>query len=276
MLTAAGANIEIVRAFAPRPDISHVIFDFDGTLSWLRHGWPEIMYEVFRGHLPPRPGESEETVHALLMNDILSLNGKPSMYQMLKLADRVLERGGVPPPSEKLLGEYQHRLDVAIEERSARITGGDAAPDEFVVFGARALLDRLRQHGTTAIILSGTIEHRVKAEAGLLGLSDYFAHHVYGGHIDHRQFSKRAVMERLLQEEKIEGRHLLSFGDGPVEIQNTKELGGLAIGVASDEHHNGSGVCDPFKRTQLIQAGADAIIADYRDASALMTMIFGN
>src|ERR1051325_5888664 len=54
------------------------------------------------------------------------------------------------------------------------------------------------------------------------------------------QSSKRAVIERLLREEKIGGAQLLSFGDGPVEIRLTKEFGGLAVGVASDEEMNGS------------------------------------
>jgi hypothetical protein len=39
--------VEIKPSFSPHPQISHVVFDFDGTLSWLRHSWPEIMYELF-------------------------------------------------------------------------------------------------------------------------------------------------------------------------------------------------------------------------------------
>ena len=33
--------------------VTHVVFDFDGTLSWLRHGWPELMLEVFEENMPP-------------------------------------------------------------------------------------------------------------------------------------------------------------------------------------------------------------------------------
>ena len=43
------------------------------------------------------------------------------------------------------------------------------------------------------------------------------------------------VIERILRENQIAGAQLLSFGDGYVEIQNTKEVGGLAVAVASDE-----------------------------------------
>ncbi len=86
-------------------------------------------------------------------------------------------------------------------------------------------------------------------------------------------FSKLEVFQRLFQEEGIQGGHLLSFGDGPVEISATKELGGLAIAVCSDEDHNGSGVMDAFKRRQLLEAGADAAIPDFRDAIALVDFL---
>ena len=70
---------------------------------------------------------------------------------------------------------------------------------------------------------------------------------------------RQDTFQRLLHEEGITGENLLSFGDGPVEISSTKELGGLAIAVCSDESHNGSGVMDTFKRKQLFDAGADAL-----------------
>ena len=33
--------------FAHRPGISHVLFDFDGTLSLIRQGWPRAMVPMF-------------------------------------------------------------------------------------------------------------------------------------------------------------------------------------------------------------------------------------
>jgi hypothetical protein len=63
---------------------------------------------------------------------------------------------------------------------------------------------------------------------------------------------------------------VLSFGDGPVEIECTKKLGGIAIAICSDETENGSGRMDPTKHSQLLQAGADAALPDFRDAPALM------
>ena len=80
-------------------------------------------------------------------------------------------------------------------------------------------------------------------------------------------------MDRMLEEHGITGDNLLSFGDGYVEIENTKQLDGLAIAVASDEANNGAGNIDAWKRERLLGVGADIVIADYRDAATLTTMI---
>src|ERR1043166_2761908 len=87
-------------------------------------------------------------------------------------------------------------------------------------------------------------------------------------------FSKKDVIDRIIREEGIEGAQLLSFGDGPVEIEFTKVVGGLAVGVASDEQAHGSGVIDEDKRQHLLHAGADAIIPDYRNTKWILETFF--
>lgn len=258
-----------------RADISHVIFDFDGTLSWLRHGWPRLMAGIFRQYHPTRPGETEEEILDLHLSDILSRNGKPTIYQMMAFAQRVAERGGSCPEPEALRREYQDRLDELIAARSAEVRRGARRADDFVVHGGRAWLKRLRARGLRLVILSGTREERVREEAELLELTPFFGEHIYGSGAEPEQFSKGDVIARLLREEKAEGARLLSFGDGPVEIRETKAVGGLAIGVASDEEHNGSGTADPWKVRQLTAAGADFVIPDFREPENLMARIFG-
>ncbi|MHA3770790.1 HAD family hydrolase [Verrucomicrobiota bacterium sgz303538] len=267
--------VELQPSFAPRSQISHVVFDFDGTLSWLRHGWPRIMVNGFREHLPRRDGEPEEEIEKLLMGIVIGLNGKPTILQMIRFAELVRERGGPALDPETLRREYQDRLDREIAARAEQIQRYEAQPDDFVVFGARALLEKLKHAGLTLLVLSSTIEERVKEEAEILQLTPFFGRHIYGGTGDPTKFSKMAVFQRLLREEGITGEHLLSFGDGPVELANTRELGGVAIAVCSDEDHNGSGVMDEFKRRQLLDAGADAVIPDFRDAGALVDYLLG-
>jgi len=135
-------------------------------------------------------------------------------------------------------------------------------------------LEFLHRRGLPLYLASGTDEVFVKQEAQLLDLTRYFGPHVYGALDDYKQFSKKMVIERILRENQIPGEQLLSFGDGYVEIQNTKEIGGLAIAVASDEAHNGSGRFDEWKRQRLLGVGADIVIPDFRDAAALVDCIF--
>lgn len=266
---------EVRPGLVPRHRISHVVFDFDGTLSWLRHGWPEIMAGLFREHVPLIPGESEEALHELLLRELLALNGKPSIHQMERCAEMAKERGGHSPVAEELLREYHRRLDAAIEERTQVIRNHPNRRDDFVVHGARHVLDALQARRMPLFILSGTEQSRVRQEADLLDLTRYFGEHIYGSMPGPESFSKRNVMLRLMLDERAEGSDWLAFGDGPVEIRLAKEMRALAVGVASDENRNGSGQPDKLKLAQLREAGADVLVPDYRDVTALFHHLLG-
>jgi phosphoglycolate phosphatase len=269
MIASFSGSVVFSPLFAPRPQLTHVVFDFDGTVSWLRHGWPEMMYGVLRSQFQLRADESETQLHEQLLEDILSLNGKPAIHQITRLLERVRERGGEPGASAmELLAQYQQRLDATNAERANLISSKQSGPDDFLILGARKMIESLKNRGCKLAILSGSAESQVKRDAGLLAIDSYFGEHIYGS--TDASFSKRAVLDRLLAQEKITGTTLLSFGDGPVEIQHTKELGGLAVGVASDENVHGSGRIDAAKRKLLLAAGADLVAPDYRDAAALI------
>src|ERR1035441_4936632 len=81
--------------FAPRPSVKHVLLDFDGTLSLIREGWPAVMLGMFLEMLPGRVRE-EGADRQLLWDDMMRLNCKQTIYQMMQFADRVRERGGQP------------------------------------------------------------------------------------------------------------------------------------------------------------------------------------
>jgi phosphoglycolate phosphatase-like HAD superfamily hydrolase len=262
-------------SFGPRPGISHVLFDFDGTLSLIRQGWPEVMVPMFTEALPPLPGESEEDRRRLAYDDIMRLNGKQTIYQMMQLADRIRERGGMPEEPLWYKHEYLRRLDLRIADRIDGLRKGLTSPDDLIVFGARKLLEMLRDRGLALYLASGTDEAFVKQEAELLRLTEFFGPRIYGAQDDYKTFSKKLVIERILRENAIPGAGLLSFGDGYVEIENTKEAGGLAVAVASDEANNGSGRMDAWKRERLTGVGADILIPDYRDAAPLLDRILG-
>ena len=135
------------------------------------------------------------------------------------------------------------------------------------------LLEQLRRRGVTLYLASGTDLKYVRHEAELLGLAPYFGEHVYGALDDHRNFSKKMIVERILSENGLRGEELLGFGDGFVEIEEVKRAGGVAVAVASDEV-NRRGV-NEWKRNRLVQAGADVVIPEYRRADALLQWLFG-
>ncbi len=264
------ASVELARPLDPRPDISHVLFDFDGTLSLIRQGWPEVMVPMFVESLPRLPGETEADVRKLVFDDIMRLNGKQTIYQMIQLTERIQERGGRPEEPLWYKHEYLRRLDLHIGARTAGLANRSIIPDAMLVHGARALLEHLRALGLPLYLASGTDESAVKREAGLLDIAQYFDEHIYGAVDDYKQFSKKMVIDRIIADNQIAGRQLLSFGDGYVEIENSKQVGGLAVAVASDEANNGSGRVDEWKRRRLLGVGADVVIPDFREAASLV------
>src|ERR1051326_1203604 len=110
--------IEFAPSFSPRPEISHVLFDFDGTLSLIREGWPEVMIPMFVEMLPALPDETEESRRQLCRDDIMRLNGKQTIYQMIQLVERIKERGGAPLDPLWYKQEYLRRLDERIGSRA--------------------------------------------------------------------------------------------------------------------------------------------------------------
>ena len=64
----------------------------------------------------------------------------------------------------------------------------------------------------------------------------------------------------------------MSFGDGFVEIELVKNVGGYAIAVATDEKTQ-NGV-NEYKRNRLLKAGADAVIPDFYNTRSLIDHIF--
>src|SRR6188474_1872375 len=110
-------HVEFSSSFAARPRLTHVLFDFDGTLSLIREGWPDVMVPMFVEMLPPLPGESEEQRRLLCLDDIMRLNGKQTIYQMIQLAERIKERGGSPQDPLWYKKEYLRRLDERISSR---------------------------------------------------------------------------------------------------------------------------------------------------------------
>ena len=207
-------RVEFSDAFRPGPKICHVLFDFDGTLSLIRQGWPDVMVPMFVEFLPQCEGESEEDLRCLAWDDIMRLNGKQTIYQMIQLAQRIRERGGTPRDPLWYKYEYLQRLNEHIEERKDALRLGGTDPDSYLVFGARQALQLLTSKGLTLYLASGTDEEYVIQEAEMLGIEKYFAGRIYGARDDYQNFSKKMVIDRILSQTDVTGESLLAFGDG--------------------------------------------------------------
>jgi len=275
-----GTRIELLvgrdlRARRPAQPPRHVLFDFDGTLSLVREGWVDIMVPLLAGHLMPfaKPNETPASIELLVREFVTRLTGKQTIYQMMALADEIKKRGGTPAAPLDYKAEYHDRLMARIASRREGLASGKISREEMLVPGSLDLLNGLVERGATLYIASGTDEQYVLEEARLLGLDTYAPGRVYGALADIAGFSKEMVIRRILSENRVDGASLLGFGDGYVEIADTKAAGGFAIAVATDEA-NRSGLCDEWKRERLIGAGADIVIPDYREAARLLEYLY--
>ncbi len=263
--------IEVQPGFIPPKNLRHAVFDWDGTLSFVRAGWGEVMLAVFLDHLPPLPGESVAQRRILAHDDIWRLNGKPTIHQMQCLADRVADRGGTPRNATEYQSEYAQRLDEVISRRLDSVRSGQIPASALQPPGARAFLTALQAAGLQLHVASGTEVRHVQAEVSTLGFDTFFNGSVHGPVApDDRLYSKRRVMESLLARNSLPGNHLVAFGDGHVEIEQAVDLGGLAIAVATDEETFGSGRINPAKRSRLTSMGARVVIPDYSDLPGIL------
>jgi phosphoglycolate phosphatase len=266
-------EIEVLRADLPRGEFHSVLFDFDGTLSLIREGWPQVMIplmvEVLRQTGTP---ESDAELTLAVEEFVMRLNGRQTIYQMIQLADEVRRRGGQPLEPLAYKHEYHDRLMRRIDGRLQALRDGSAPPEDWTVPGSRQMLEALRQRGMTLYLASGTDLNYVRNEVELLGLADYFGKHIYGAQDDYRGFSKQMIIDRILEDNQLHGKQLLGFGDGFVEIEEVRRVGGVAVAVASDEV-NRKGV-NAWKRNRLVEAGADLVIPDYRAHQPLLDWLF--
>ena len=218
--------------------------------------------------------ETAEELHAITETFVMELNGKQTIYQMMQLAEEVVQRGGQPEDPLAYKEEYHRRLLEHIEGRYEALREG-TNPNELLVPGSINLLQALREYGVQLHLASGTDDAFVKEEARLLGLSPFFGNHIHGALADHKDFSKAMVIDRILASNKIDGAALIGFGDGYVEIQNIREAGGLAIAVASNEAGR-SGRPNEWKRNRLIGAGAHMVTPDFQESERLVEYLFSS
>lgn len=268
-------HIEILQNNFELGKFKAAIFDFDGTISLIREGWQQVMIPYFTEELLDTPmAEDKESIERCVRDFVDLLTGKQTIYQCIRLAEEIAARQGKPKEPLEYKREYNRRLMERIKHRITGLQEGSIKPEDMVVPGSFELLGMLKKHGLTLYLASGTDESYVMEEAGLLNIAKYFDGGVYGAKDQYKLFSKAMVIQNIIETHKLAGKELIGFGDGYVEIENVKSVGGFAVGVATDEV-NKCGI-NEWKRNRLISAGADIIIPDYRRLNEIEEYIFPN
>jgi phosphoglycolate phosphatase len=244
-----------------------VVFDFDGTLALVRAGWMPLMLDMMMETLTalgPDPAALRGKAEAY----VARLTGKDTVHQMNAFASHVEALGGVARTGEEYKADFMTRLNGLSLARLAAVKSGAVSADALLVPGSRRFLKALRAEGIQLILASGSAHEDILCETKLLGIERYFEG-IYGSAPG--IFSKRELLEHLAGS-GLQAGEIVTFGDGRVEIEETKAVGGMAVGVATEEPD--CLIVDVKKRGWLIDAGADYIIPNYLE-DGLLPLVSG-
>lgn len=274
------SEIEICCSQPPVGRVRHAVFDHDGTISALRQGWEQIMAPVMiRAILGDRYQLADETIYHKVESRVLDYidksTGIETILQMEALVEMVKEFGFVP--ADRILDKYGYKqvyndaLMEMVGRRIAKFERGELNISDYTIKGAIDFLKELRPRNITLYLASGTDHEDVVAEAKALGYASLFNGGIYGALREVTNYSKKMVIDRIMKENRLEGPELAAFGDGPVELRESRKREGLAIGIASDEIRRHG--LNSEKRTRLIKAGAHLVVPDFSQRARLLAYL---
>jgi len=275
------SEIEIINNRTEKLNIKYAIFDHDGTISTLREGWEQIMAPMMMKAIL---GEKYNDVDPEIRNKIEEgvnefidkTTGIQTLVQMKGLVEIIREFGYVP--EEKILDEfgykkiYNDELLKPVKIRERKLATGELSVDDLTIKNAVPFLKKMYDAGIRLYLASGTDEEEVKAEAAFLGYDYLFEGRIYGATGNVNIEAKSVVLNRIMNDIAPGSfNRVITFGDGPVEIRETRKRGGLTVGLATDELRRYG--LNPKKRTRLIKAGADVIIPDFSQYTKLFELM---
>lgn len=274
-------EFELIDSCFPEQPVEYAIFDHDGTISTLRQGWEEVMEPVMMRCIL---GEAYSSVDEAAFEQITErvklfidkTTGIQTLLQMQGLISLVREFGFVP--EDQILDEFGYKEiynDVLMEQvrqRTDKLARGELDVSDFTIKNAVSFLEELRTAGVNLYLASGTDEADVIQEAETLGYAGLFNGGIYGAIGDMAREAKREVLVRILKEIGPErADRLVTLGDGPVELRETRGRGGFAVGLASDEIRRFG--WNDSKRSRLVRAGAHLIVPDFSQKDALLNIL---
>jgi phosphoglycolate phosphatase len=263
-----GTSIEIAEV-PPRGLIRHAVFDFDGTISYIRDGWQDFMVPMMVEVLKATgTGESEEDLQGQVIDYVDRLTGKQTIYQMIRLAEEVRKRGAEPLDPLEYKRRYHERIAPLAGSRIGAIAEGRARREDFLVPGAGEFLEEMRRRGIKLYLASGTDIEFVREEAGALKLIGLFDGGIFGALPNYKDFSKEKVIRKIIADFRLGGPELIVVGDGFVEIENARQVGAVAAGIWTEERNRYH--MNKRKRERLLAAGAHILAPDLREGKAML------
>lgn len=275
------SEIEIINVLPDNLKVKYAIFDHDGTISTLREGWELIMAPMMiKAIMGDKYMTADETIYNKVSDRVREVidktTGVRTLVQMSVLIDLIKEFGIVP---EKEILDihgykriYNDELIALVRQREKKLINGELNIEDFTLKNAVKVIQYLHNRGIILYLASGTDEDDVRNEAHILGYDHLFKGGIYGASGNINTEAKKVVLEKILKKiDDPDAGKIITFGDGPVEIRETKKRGGITVGIASDEIRRFG--LNEKKRTRLIQAGADFIIPDFTQANELFKLL---
>ena len=274
-------EIEIINKWNHTPAIVHAIFDHDGTVSTLREGWEHIMAPVMiKAILGEKLNDADESLYREVkqrVNEYIDkTTGIQTLIQMNGLIELIREFGCIQ--NENILDAkgykkiYNDELLKMIGAREKKFRAGELELEDLTMKNAVPFLQKLYDSGIRLYLASGTDTADVENEARVLGYDHFFEGRIYGAVGDITVEAKKIVLDQILDfiGNSASGK-VVTFGDGPVEIRETKKRGGFTVGVASNELRRYG--LNEHKRARLVKAGADLIIPDFSQYQFLLKFL---
>ncbi len=225
-----------------------MLWDIDGTLVHTAGHGRDAFAEAFSAVF-----DREASI------DELNMAGRTD--HMIAMA--VLEGGGVSD-GETHMERMFEELAGALEARRERIAEeGHAMP------GVREALEAVaRLPATTQSLLTGNIEANAALKLAAFGLDRLVDLEIGGYGSD--PHGARSDLVRVAREKAarlrgvhVEAHETVLIGDTPLDVGAAREAGARAVAVASG----------PYSAAELRETGADAVLEDVSDLSALMAAL---
>jgi len=276
-------NIEIVREFSGK-SLTVGLFDFDGTISDERVGWPNLAVPNNVAYLigMSSPHMDHKQAEEIVVTEIEQTIGIPTYLQMKRLCS-ILEEHGYSGPKldpKMLKDSYNDALVGMVESRRAKLATGEMTMDDMRIDGAMELLTEAQKRLSNGIYLaSGSDLDAVTESVEHLGYSSFFPQDriMAAGSLGPEDDAKEVVIRRMIGEMGLRGEELVTFGDGFPEMLYTYRAGGVGVGILSrdESHYEHLGhFTIEQKKQRLLNAGAHILVYNpYQNVPALLDTI---